>query len=188
MTLSEDSALTVERFVQRLYHGRCELADFADVVNTDKCYMQLAELYVLADKYDVVRLHNHILDKLFEIEKADVRPPETSLVEFIYRHTTGDSAFRKLLVAHEAMYVDPDCYFDSEASESFIQIPEFAADVAITFSRRANGKYKSSFKTSASNLYNVFPTERETLNDNGGDKKPEEESSETIGTQPSTSP
>jgi len=152
MTLPEDDVETVARFVQWLYGQDYELAPNTDVPNTAKRYMQLAELYVLADKYDVIGLHNQIIDKLFEMKAKAISPPGHLLVMFVYQNTSERSSFRKLLVAHYALHIELDWYFEDQ-TKKLTAMPEFSADLVQAFARRASGSYTSPFHESSSKLH-----------------------------------
>ena len=179
MTLPEESALTVERFAQWLYRGKFEHAPYADDTNTDQCYMQLAELYVLSDKYNVVLLHNHIIDVLFQIHEADVNPPDDSIIDFIYRNTSDGCAFRKLLIAQYVLHIDLDYYLKEDTLKFLKQTPDFSAELAVAFGQKKAGKYSSPFEYPKANYYKNFPTKREALKGEGIDRKPTDGSSET---------
>jgi len=155
MTLPEDDVETVARFVQWLYGQDYELAPNTDVPNTAKRYMQLAELYVFADKYDIMRLHHQIIDKLFEMKARAISPPQLPLVMFVYQNTTAGASFRKLLVAYHVFHINMDWYLEDH-SKNLTAMPEFSADLALAFARRAAGKYKSPFLDPSSELHVAY--------------------------------
>lgn len=163
MNLPEDSPNTVERFVQWLYRRDWELASHTiDNESTGRCYMQLAELYVFSDKYDVAGLHNRIIDKLFEMQpKATIAPPE-SHIGYIYDNTASGSSFRQLLVAYEVTHGGKAWYLQEDASEVMADTPEFAADVAVAFARLSLKKYTSPFNNPKSELYRSTRPESKT--------------------------
>lgn len=155
MNLPEDDVETVARFVKWLYGQDYELAPNTDAPNTAKCYMQLAKLYVFADKYNVNRLHNQIIDKLFEMKAKDGSPPQLPLVMFVYQNTTEGASFRKLIVGYYVFHVDMDWYLEDH-SKKLIAMPEFSADLAFAFARRTANKYKSPFLEPSSEYYVTY--------------------------------
>ncbi len=152
MALPEDTVETVARFAQWLYVQDYELAPNSDSPNTANRYMQLAELYVLADKYYVIGLHNQIIDKLFEMKAKAMSPPGHLLVKFVYQNTSERSSFRKLLVAYYAFHIKLDWYFEDQ-TKTLTAMPEFSADLVQAFARRASGSYTSPFLESSSKLH-----------------------------------
>ena len=190
MAIPEDDFETVTRFAQWLYRGEFELEPIApaqiivtpqpaDCPMTEKRYMQLAKLYVFADKYDVIQLHNNIIDKLFEMRKKQSKPPQMAIAAYIYNNTNAGSPFRKLLVGHYVWHIDAHWYFEGTASEVLTQIPELAVDLAIGFAGRVHGKNKSPYEDLSSALYATPKPRTEVVKGEGGDDKPSDEANLT---------
>lgn len=155
MKLLEDDVNTFSRFVQWLYQGQIQTLPLADE-NSAKCWSDLAELYVLADKYQMVHLHNDIINKLFEFKAASLQPPQIIVAMFIYENTTSGSSFRKLLVTYNAWLVNREWYSKEQVPFSLSRVPEFAADIACAFAQRLDGTHKSLFEDEPSKLYRAI--------------------------------
>ena len=183
MAIPEDELETVTRFAQWLYRGDFKLEQIAPAESvrapkpanyptTEKRYMQLAKLYVFADKYDVVQLQNLIIDKLFEMKLKQLKSPQMGLAAFIYNNTNAGSSFRKLVVGHYVWHVDLQWYFEGTTSEVLMRIPELAADLAIGFAGRVHGKNKSPFEGPSSALYATPKPRTEVVEGQSGDGQP----------------
>ncbi len=132
MHLEEDDVNIFERFVAWLYTKRYDLS----CMGKDQRYMELAKLYVLADKYDVSRLKNGIIDQLFELHEASCRPPSHHVVTYVYNNSTMKSSFRKLLVGWAAWHIDFGWFSKESTPECLLEVPEYAADLAIALGKR----------------------------------------------------
>lgn len=146
MDLIDDDAEDVTRFSQWLYAERYQLEDKHSVKDVERRYMQLATLYVFADKYAVVALMNDIIDKLFELIKDWTLVPPRSVIRYIYENTVGPTPFRALLVAAFTWDLAPGYYSDESNAKELAGIPEFAAELALSLGRRSVRADKSPFK------------------------------------------
>ncbi len=133
MLLPEESADVVERFVQWLYSKGYELSEYATARGADTRYRQLAELYVFADKYDVINLKHNVIDQFFETRGSYMRVPSLSVVTYAYDNSTKMSSFRKLLVAWCCMRLD---WYHTPGIRCWLERnAEFAADIAIALAK-----------------------------------------------------
>ena len=149
MTLPDDRVETVARFSQWLYRGHYELtsidSNVTDIALAAKRHMQLAELYVFADKYDIPQLHNNIVDKLFVMQAQGSAPPRIQLIRYVYNNTIAGSSFRKLIVGRYVWHIDIRWYSREFTSGLLALQPEFAADLAVALAGRVVGSYKSPY-------------------------------------------
>ena len=138
VTLLEDDADTVDRFVQWLYTKSYQLSSSE---RSDEHYLQLARLYVLADKLQVCTLKDEIIRELFQIRKSNkLQPPSMSVVTYVFENTMENSAFRRLIVAWYVWHIDMKWYnYDTTAAE-IAQVPSFAAALAICLAKRIGGR------------------------------------------------
>lgn len=101
MNFPEENVDDFYRFINWTYIGRYQLSGFeADGTAPDRI-MELAKLYTLADRYDVVRLKHNIIDRIYEIGQCsppDYAPPH-DVIRYVYENSTRLSCFRKLMVA-----------------------------------------------------------------------------------------
>ena len=164
MALPEDDHGSVRRMVQWLYARKCELTDPVSVETFEECFMQLAKLNTLADKYDMHLLKNYIIDELFHLVKppGSFRPPQVPVAVYVYNNTPRESSFRKLLVAWFVYGIDLTWYHSDTAKESLATAPhEFAIDLAMALAVRAEIPYRASpFTHPSSTWYEMPPKKR----------------------------
>ena len=151
MTLPEESIEVFARFVQWLYQGHSGISKAIDPASR---FMQLAVLSVLADKYGVVQLQNHIIDQLFDMKSANEAPPLDAL-EYAYKNTTAGSPLRKIFVDWYAWRVDLEWYSKDYVAETFNGIPDLSTDLVIQFARRLRRDGKSLMQGPSSELHLV---------------------------------
>ena len=114
--------------------------------------MQLFRLYVLADKYDILKVKNKICEHvhlslvhrlgLFAPGKqCSTRPPKLA-VKLIYANTTSKTPMRKLLVDWFVWGVD-SAWFNDEDNRRWLQsVPEFAVDAWAVLAKNTDKKAK----------------------------------------------
>ena len=140
VNLPGDDIESVERMIQWLYSKQYELAKWSsgDIkITANTRYWQLAKLNTLADKYNIIGLKNDIVDQLYIMQSKDV-PPQPRLAAYVYKNTTENSSFRKLLVAWWGWQINTEWYQDASTREWLLEVPEFAVDLAIAFGTKAN--------------------------------------------------
>ena len=130
VSLPEDDIESFERFVQWLYSGVYALSVFKTREMADKRYLQLAELYILADKFQVPKLKNDIIDKVNTTHKAYL--PPLSAISHVYKNTPTSSPLRKMLVATYVWSIDLTWYNEEEAEKELLMVPEFTRDLTVT--------------------------------------------------------
>ena len=172
MSLPDDDKHTLGRMIHWLYTRKLDLTVPIDSKTSNECYMQLAKLNTLADKYDIYLLKNDIVDELFELKKLPkpVKPPQIPIIKYVYDNTTGTSSFRKLMVAWYAYLIDFKWYDFEGAKDVLAGVsPEFAIDLAIAFgARQQHPDRKSPFALPSSTFHETSPeATRSTTN---GDK------------------
>jgi hypothetical protein len=158
MNLPDDDVDAVERMLQWLYTRQLRLSDAILEATSNDCCWELARLNTLADKYDIVALKNIIADKLFELYSlvesfSDAEPPKLSVVACIYNNTARTSAFRKIMVAWYTWGTCMSFCRELTAGHDLAQIPEFAADLAVSFALMSAFKEKNPMLSSSSMLY-----------------------------------
>ncbi len=161
MTLPDDDKDTLGRMIHWLYTKKLDLTVPIDRETSAKCYMQLAKLNTLADKYDIYLLKNDIVDELFDLTKApkNVKAPQISVIKYIYDNTTLGSSFRKLMVAWCAYLIDFKWYDTEEAKHHLTRVSQdFAVDLAIELGARHNHPdRKSPFALPSSTFHETSP-------------------------------
>ena len=160
MSLPDDDKDSVERMIKWLYTRKLELT-IPSKETSEECFMQLANLNTLADKYYIYLLKNRIVDELFDLQKAprQIGPPQMAVVAYIYSNTIKGSFFRKLMVAWHAYHIDFKwCEWDTSRDMLAIPSPEFAIDLAIELGRRLKHlDRKSPFTLPSSNFHETPP-------------------------------
>jgi len=158
MNLSDDDVDAVGRMLQWLYTRQLRLSDAILEATSNDCCWELARLNTLADKYDIVALKNIIVDKLFKLYSvaesfSDAEPPKLSVVAYIYNNTARTSAFRKIMVAWYTWGTCMTFYHELTAGQRLAQVPEFAADLAVSFALMSAFKEKNPMLSSSSMLH-----------------------------------
>lgn len=159
MALPDDDKDSVGRLISWLYTKKFELTVPTCYQTSDECYIQLAKLNTLADKYDICLLKNRIVDELFGLQKGpnNIRPPQIPTVKYVYDNTTTGSSFRKLMVAWYTFHINVNCY-DKETTRALLaETPqEFTVDLVMEFgARRGHPDRSSPFTLPASVFYEI---------------------------------
>jgi hypothetical protein len=137
ITLLEDDVDTVDRFVQWLYTKSYQLPSSE---GSKQHYLQLARLYVLADKLQVRALKDEIIRVSFRVcGSADVTPPSMSVVAYVFENTMENSAFRRLIVANFVWEIDRKWYNRAKVAAEIAEVPSFGAELAICMAKRIAG-------------------------------------------------
>lgn len=144
MTLPEDDVQAFDNIIQRLYSGKLLnmtiLNGKESREQAKEVYLQLAVLYVTADKYDIYGLQNEIIDLICTSNQHQGRiSPGGKVIAYIYENSVQNSPFRRLLVQWYAWSIRLDWYSLPTMSQWLSRRPEFAADLAIEMARRASG-------------------------------------------------
>ena len=139
--LPDDDATLMDILIQSLYFPESRL-------NGIDTTMQLLRLYVLADKYDIVKVKNKIcvdghLSLLYLESKPRLGRPRNSAVEFVYANTTSKTPMRRLLVDRFVWGVDP-AWFNNEENRSWLlSVPDFAVDLCAVLAKDSDKKAKT---------------------------------------------
>lgn len=160
MPLPDDDKESFGRMIQWLYSRNIELTVPISGETSEECYMQLAKLNTLADKYDIYLLKNHIVDHLFGLSKPprSFQPPQMAIVNYVYNNTTEGSAFRKLLVGWYAYRIDFK-YYDSDTGRTLLAgaLQEFVVDLVMALGARQKYPGRGSPFTRPSSVYHETP-------------------------------
>ena len=143
MSLPEDDKDSVDRMIQWLYTKEFHLTIPVFEGTSAECYLQLAKLNTLAEKYDIYLLKNGIVDKLFDlqnsskVQKTKFLSPPIPAIKHVYDNTTERSSFRKLIVAWHAYHIGFEWY-DKETTRDVLAklSPDFAIDLAMELGAR----------------------------------------------------
>jgi hypothetical protein len=134
-------------FVQWLYRQEVDLFQLRNFDTTEEDEpqmfaedMDLAELWVLADKMAMPPLQNLVVSKIIEIREETLCVAVNTL-HYIYRTTAIDSPLRRLMVSEVA-----NCSYQRDFSDDSEMFPHaFLIDLAqyMTALQSKNGKYKA---------------------------------------------
>lgn len=163
MILPEDDKDSVRRMIQWLYSRKLGLKRPVSDETSDECYMQLAKLNTLADKYDIYLLKNDIVDELFHLQKPprDFKPPPTSVVAYIYNNTTRTSSFRKLMVAWYAHLIDFEWYGSDATRDWLAEVcHDFAIDLVLALGTKEKYPDRSSPFTLPTSVFHEMPPKK----------------------------
>lgn len=138
--LPEDDADTVHRFVQWIYFKSYGLPkDHAEQ------FMQLARLYVFANKVLACLLKNDIIRALFHLQSRDAIP-QMPVIAFAFEHMPEHSPFRKLLVDWYTWHVDLAWYGKSLGKEALEMVPAFTVELTSRLAERIRTNKGSLFR------------------------------------------
>ena len=142
MKLPEDDPEAFERLVQWLYSKTYQVSPFPfDPLDPDQtAFLELAALYVAADKYGIIPLKNDVIDRVLQILCRLLTTLSGSpTIDYIYENTTRGSKLRTLVVTIDVWAIKYDWY-DSEGTRDFLyQQSEYAAELALQMAKRVNG-------------------------------------------------
>lgn len=143
MNLVEDDVQAFEHFVRWVYERDMDILLEGDKDHLLARMRELIEVYVLADKYDIPALKNHIIQILFDAVKHGsdkklhgLRLPLLEDVQYIYANTARGSTLRKFVIACFTWFVQFEWYLTAPVSDWLGNNPEIAADLAIQFAFR----------------------------------------------------
>jgi hypothetical protein len=138
--LPEDDADTVNRFVQWIYFKSYGLSK-----DHDELFMQLARLYLFANKVLAYPLKNDVIRALFYLQPQGVNPP-MPVIAFAFDHMPEHSPFRKLLVDWYAWHADLAWYGTSLGKRALEMVPIFTVELTSRLAERIRTNQISPFK------------------------------------------
>ncbi|KAL8785470.1 MAG: hypothetical protein Q9195_008613 [Heterodermia aff. obscurata] len=149
MKLPEDDPATMDKLIQWIYFGRYSIDMESKTKSLDQLceslntlLMPFATLYVAADKYGIIELKNHAIDRMFDLAmqtKDGMATIHEDLIEYIYKNTITGSTLRKLLVEWHVWLVP--WYFTNHWTENQVRNHvDFTVDVLAQFEARVGGK------------------------------------------------
>ncbi|MCJ1464038.1 hypothetical protein MMC07_002648 [Pseudocyphellaria aurata] len=133
MDLPEEEMIGFDRFLRWAYLGSYPLAHVEADNTAEVRIMELARLYVLADRFDVVLLKHDIIDRMFEIgnRSSEETGPSHQVIRYVFNNSTRLSLFRKLLVAWHLKRRNYGYSHDSRMVALENEIPELRAEMAL---------------------------------------------------------
>ena len=137
MSLPDDDKDAVECMIQWLYTKKLRLTTTFSMETSHLCYMELAKLNALAEKYDICSLRNDIIDGFYNFSKFKLdgnrfAAPYIDSVTYVYNTTSKRSPLRKLLVACYAYNIDFGWFEKDTTKGRLAEVsPDFAAGLAI---------------------------------------------------------
>ena len=142
MPLPDDDKDLVGSMIEWLYTKKLHLTTPISKETLNVCYMELAKLNALAEKYDIRSLRNGIIDEfflLFELGKPpkNFQPPQIPPITYVYDTTSERSSLRKLMVAWYAYHINFGLY-EKDTTRAILAgvSPDFVLDLAIEFGLR----------------------------------------------------
>ena len=160
MTLPDENIGAIDRMVQWLYTGIYHLTPYESREKATERYWELAKLNVLADKYDIKKLKNNIIDQLYDNRNAsgdyNAFPPPFSVVFYIYENTSEYSSFRKLMIGWLVWHLDCNLYKSDKTYAQLLENGELAADLAMGLGQRLAGSAKDPFNANRAVYYKDY--------------------------------
>lgn len=165
MPLPEDDKDSVERMIQWLYTKEFDLTVPVSEGTSAECYLQLAKLNTLAEKYDIYLLKNDIVDKLFDfrnsskVQGTKFLSPPIPAIKHVYDNTTKRSSFRKLIVAWHAYHISFEWYDKETTRDVLAELShDFAIDLAMELgARHEDPDRESPFTLPRETFYEKLP-------------------------------
>ena len=142
MDLPEDDAGSFDHLIKCIYSKSFDMDLFEDATSDSEREVQAAQLFALAEKYDVETVMLNIAIGLYAHAKAKrcdqkryprrYTPPERRAVEIAYEYTSRDSMLRKVFIDWCSVC---DVCEDTDLRDWLSTVPEFASDLVVTKSR-----------------------------------------------------
>ena len=164
----EDIPATIKRFRLWAYTGSI-LADDEDIQN--RGWRELIQLYIFAERYDIVDLQNSVIDSFVAKEQACLQIPVKHL-SLIYSNTRITSPLRRLMVDLCAQKGKLDVWFAPESPkvDSTTIPPAFMVDLAVAQYRLMEKKAQYLNWCNLGCMFHVHPsaTTKSEQQTNGG--------------------
>lgn len=138
MRFPEENPIEFHRFLKWTYLDTYFLSPFQSDGTAEVRMMELARLYVLADRLDVVKLKHNIIDRMYEIgqcSSSSYGPPHR-VIRYIYANSTRTCSFRKLLVAWYFKTRRLALVFGNRELDLENELPDLVADIELEASTR----------------------------------------------------
>ena len=142
MDLPEDDAGSFDHLIKCIYSESFDMDMFKDAASDSEREVQAAQLFAIAEKYDVETVMLNIGIGLFAHARANrykmiqwtrkYIPPERRAVEIAQEYTSRDSILRKVFIDWFSMC---DVCEDTDMRDWLQTVPEFASDLVVTKSR-----------------------------------------------------
>ncbi|KAL8919166.1 MAG: hypothetical protein Q9208_006926 [Pyrenodesmia sp. 3 TL-2023] len=143
MNLVEDDVHAFEHFVRWVYERDMDIPLEGDKDHLMVRMRELIEVYLLADKYDIPALKNHIIQILFNAVKYGgdkklhvLRIPSLEDVQYIYANTARGSTLQRFVIECMTWFVPFEMYLTEFVVNWLDRNPEIAADLATKFAFR----------------------------------------------------
>ncbi|KAL9073490.1 MAG: hypothetical protein Q9161_002911 [Pseudevernia consocians] len=144
MDLVEENEDIFDCFIQWLYSQHYEIR--GDGTGSDR-FREPLRLFVLAEKFDISKLKNLLMAKIFAAAKQGSIGPSLSAIGYTYEHTPPSSIIRRLLADWFACKVSIPTYNDDTTQKWFRSHPEIVTDIMLSFARNISRKHsKNPFK------------------------------------------
>ena len=140
MTLPEDDESAFELFIEWVYHPYFKIDPLPIPTSGEKAkysLMQPVQLYILADKYDALKLKNAILSEIYTVmsssSKIFLNCPE--LIAYVYAHTSPNSSMRRMF----ADFVSTQhAWIQRATNQAWLQNhPDVSTAVNVSFAKHA---------------------------------------------------
>lgn len=143
LVINEDPD-TVDLFVRWAYSSSLDEEDVEEEeAEMNAWAMELAKLYIFANKYLVIGLERQLLCLLEELSEKCSEAPQFAVVEYVYRNTIPKMVkVREILTTWLITKSDPTNLKERMKGE-LLALPECLADLAIAFQARLLCHYQS---------------------------------------------
>ena len=148
--LPDDDATLIDILIQSLYAPESR-------PNGIDSIMQSLRLYVLADKYDIVKVKNKTCEdvylSLYYLPSLSACGPLMSVVKFVYENTTSMAPMRRAIVDWFVYTVDSSWFSGEDSRRWLLAVPEFGADAFAVLVKDYDRKAKDRHSVKKTSLY-----------------------------------
>ncbi|KAL8994561.1 MAG: hypothetical protein Q9169_005503 [Polycauliona sp. 2 TL-2023] len=141
MLLPEAFPATFGHIVQWLYRRKLETLSETKADTGHEHWDRLFRLYLLADKYCITQLKNHVMDLLFKAytkrttaksRSKRYGPPSFDLVALVYENSIQGSQLRRFITTYYSRHIDLSWY-KIEQMDMLEGVPAFGAELVLAF-------------------------------------------------------
>ncbi|KAL8684621.1 MAG: hypothetical protein Q9224_006229, partial [Gallowayella concinna] len=145
MTLPDDDAIQFDHLVRWLYKRSLDTFLQSAVESGKFRWIRLFEIYLLADRYDIVPLKNDIMDLCFNVRERrrrgekSYRALQLEDVKYVLENTLRGSQLRRFVVVWATWHVGRDWCNREQAFDWLESVPELSTELVIALSSRLQG-------------------------------------------------
>ena len=150
LVINEDPD-TVDLFIEWAYSSSLD-ENVEDAAEMNAWAMELAKLYIFANKYLVIQLESQLVYLLQDLSEKCSEAPQFAVVEYVYQNTIPKmTEVREILTTWLITKSDPTNLKERMRGE-LLSLPECLADLAIAFQARFSYHYQLGLNDAAKGI------------------------------------